>query len=72
MGFVTNQQTAAWGREDNQPFRNDPKFSRPTRIKRVGRGFVAAGRHIELGETVVTDAATAADMCFLGKASLVE
>lgn len=71
MGFVTSQQTT-WNREDNRPFVNDSRLTRPTRIKRVGRGFIVNAHAVQMGETVITDASTAADLIYLGKAALVE
>lgn len=46
-------------------------MSIPTRVKRVGRGFVANGRPIELGEVVVVNRYDAEGLVKLGKAIIV-
>lgn len=70
MGFVTGK--TEWPREDSKPFVNDSRFTKQVRIKRIGRGFYIGSHAVQMGETVVTDAGTAADLCFLKKAEPVE
>jgi len=50
---------------------NPEWMSTPTKIKRVGRGFIAAGRPVELGEVVVVTRYDAEGLVKLGKAIIV-
>lgn len=55
-----------------QPAPNPEHLTRPTKVRRIGRGFTVAGRGVEMGETVTVDAFTAEGLCKMGRAELVE
>lgn len=50
---------------------NPEWMSTPTKIKRVGRGFVAHGRPVELGEIVTVSRYDAEGLVKMGKAVFV-
>jgi hypothetical protein len=50
---------------------NPPELTKLVRIKRIGRGFIASGKPVELGQTVTLPYAIARDLVHLGKAEFV-
>lgn len=51
---------------------NPPHLTRLVRIKRIGRGFIANGQPVELGQIVKVSAACARELVYLKKAEFVD
>jgi hypothetical protein len=50
------------------PNMNSEAVTKPTRIRRIGRGFLVAGRAVQMGETVVVRAVDACELVYLKRA----
>lgn len=54
------------------PPANPEHLTRLVRIKRIGRGFIANGKPVELGEIVKVSYVCASELVHIGKAEYVE
>lgn len=56
---------------DRIPSSNDPRVTRPTKIRRIGNGFMAHGRHVEPNEVVMVENWLATGLVQMQKAEYV-